>query len=474
MHRPAGALEDTYRTHVVGTPHRGVHEGRFRAWGGSTTRWGGQLWPWEPHEFERRTYLGLDGWPVGYDEVAPYYAAAFALLGVPGATLTPERAAAAGVRLPDLDPSDYALKYSSWLPWRLRNLGRSLGPALRRHPGVDVRLGTTALGVAMDGAGARGVRVRSPDGGERVIQADVVVVAGGTVETSRLLLASVDGGLGNRFGWLGRGFMDHLSVRVAPFRPRDPQAFAQMFAPVFVRGVQNTPRMLLRPRVLERERQLGAYGHWDVRLPPDSGLLVVRDKLRAVQSGRGIGLSREELRRVVAGARDVLALARGVVMDRRRDFPRDARVHLRVDTEQLPDAESRITLTDERDALGLPRVAVAWRVSELERRTVRRTAQLLGEELERRGVGTLEGAPDPFDESAAWGPLRGDSFHMMGGTRMATTAEQGVVDTELRVFGTDNVYVAGASAFPTSGMANPTLTLVALSLRLADHLHRSS
>ena len=472
--QPPAEVEDTYRARVVGTPHRGLAEGRFRAWGGSTTRWGGQLWPWEPEEFASRPEIGVAGWPIGYDSVARYYAPAFALLGVPDATLTPEGAARRGVSLPPLDPAAVALKYSTWLPWRLRNLGRSLGTALQRLPDVEVRLGTTALELLVNGDGrATGVRVRGPGGDEQVLRADCVVVAAGAVETARLLLASGRGTApGNASGWVGRAFMDHLSVRVAPFRPRDARAFGRMFAPVFVGMVQHTPRMVIRPALRERERLLGAYGHWDVTLPPDSGLLVVRERLRALQSGRDVLPSASDLRRLASGARDVLALARGLVVDRRRYFPRDAAVHLRVDTEQRPDPESRVTLTDERDALGLPRVAVDWRISELERRTVRRTAELLGAALDQAGIGELGAAPDPFDEAAAWGALRGDSFHMMGGARMAASAEAGVTDVDGRVFGTENLYVAGASVFPTGGMANPTLTLIALTLRLADHLAR--
>ena len=473
---PQPDVEDTYRTLLLGTPHRGVHEGRFRAWGGSTTRWGGQLWPWERHEFEPRPYLSLDGWPISYDDVASHYADALTLLGIPAATLTPEAAAARGVLLPPLDAADFALKFSIWLPWRLRNLGRTIGAAVRRHANVTAHLGATALGIAMDGSGrkAEGVRVRTALGAELVLAADVVVVAAGSIESTRLLLATGGGagGLGNGSGWLGRGFMDHLSVRIGRFRPRDEEAFARMFSPLFVRDVQYTPRMVLQPALLERERLLAAYGHWEVTAPPDSGLHIVREKLRAVQSGGGLHFSRAELRGLASGARDVLALARGLVFERRRYFPRDASVHLRVDSEQRPDPESRIVLTGERDALGLPRVAVDWRVSELERHTVRRTAKLLADELTRRGIGVLEEGRDTLDASVPWGDLKSDAYHMMGGTRMARKPDGGVVDSNWRVFGTDNVYVASASTFPTGGMANPTLTLLALTLRLARHLTR--
>ena len=247
-----------------------------------------------------------------------------------------------------------------------------------------------------------------------------------------------------------------------------------MFAPVFVGPIQHTPRIVLRRDLLERECMLGCYGHWNVELPPESGLLVIREKLRTLQAGSGLHLSGRDIRQMLSGAIEAARVARGILVDRRRYFPRGARIHLRIDTEQLPDPESRILLTDELDANGVPRVAIDWRVSAAERRTVVRATELLVKELDERGIGDLEGLDDPFDPERPWGELRGDSFHMMGGTRMAKSPDEGVVDTDSRVFGTENVYVAGASVFPTGGMANPTLTLIALALRLANHLTMSA
>jgi len=471
--RPVDQLEDTFRVRLTGTPHRGVHEGRFRGMGGSTTRWGGQLWPWESYEFEARPYLGLDGWPIGFGDVAPWYDRAFSALGISHPTLSPGEAAARGALPPPLDPQEFALKYSTWLPWRLRNLARTIGRRATRNPNVAVQLRTTAVGIEAAGPGARatGVRVSDPHGRTHTIAADAIVLACGTVESTRLLFACQ--GIGVPSAWLGRGFMDHLSVRIARFIPRNWSAFDAMFAPVFVRDVQFTPRMLLRPHALEREGLLSSYGHWDIALPPGSGLSVVREKLRAVQAGGSFSVSAADLRSVRRGVQEVISLARGVLIDHRRHFPRDAAIHLRVDSEQQPDGASRLVPTGEHDALGLPRLALDWQVSPLERHTVRRTAQLLGAELERTGVGALTDDDDPFAEGREWGALRGDSFHMMGGTRMALDASNGVVDRDARVFGTENVYVAGASVFPTGGMANPTLTLLALALRLANHLVRT-
>ncbi|MFL5562508.1 MAG: GMC oxidoreductase [Gemmatimonadaceae bacterium] len=475
--QPLRGLEDTYRVSVVGTPHRGVHEGRFRAWGGSTTRWGGQLWPWEPHEFQPRPTIGVDGWPIRYDDVAAWYEPAFTMMRVQRPLLTEQAAARCGVESARLESSPFAIKYSTWLPWRLRNLGRTLGAPLRRNARVTIHANTTVTGFEFDSRRARvtGVRMRAADGAERTIRASHVVLAAGALENVRLLFAAAEDGdaPGNSSGWLGRAFMDHLSVRVARFRPADRNAFARMFAPVFVGDIQYTPRLVARPEVLERERLLSAYGHWDVAPAEGSALDVLRAKLRRFQAGEGLRMDADDLRRLASGMRDVYALARGLLVDKRRWFPRDAQIHLRVDTEQLPDRESRLFASGDRDSYGLPRLVLDWRISELERRTVVRTAELLAAQLEKTGVGVLDPIGDPFSADRDWGELRGDSFHMMGGTRMANDSASGVVDVDCKVFGMENLYIAGASVFPTGGMANPTLTLIALALRLADHLARA-
>lgn len=458
----------------AGRPHRGSTDGHALAWGGTTTIWGGQLWPWEPYEFEARPEIGLDGWPIGYDDVAPFYPEALRLLGVHDATFGDRLARERGIPLPPLDPSVFAYKYSKWAGWRARNLGRTIGRALFTYPGVTIEQGARAVTLETDGSGERvmSVCVRDAGGAERVVTAGTFVLAGGVLGNVRLLLASRQRAAGFENGWVGRGFMDHLSVRAGRFAPRDPGRFAEAFAPFYADGVLHTPRIVPRPDVLEAERLLGCYGHWEMEPPPRSGPVLVREALRALQAGRRPDLSLADLRRIAADAPDAARLAAGVVVRKRRFFPRDARVHLRVDVEQPPDAGSVLRLADSDARPGDEALVLDWRVSDRERRSVRRLAELVADEMDRLGVGSLDVDSDPFEDEAALGERVADAYHMMGGTRMSRTPEAGVVDSDARVHGIENLYVAGASVFPTGGMANPTLTLMALALRLGEHLAR--
>ena len=468
---------DLTEVQVVGTPHRGVTEGRFRGWGGSTTRWGGQLWAWEPHEFAPREHLGLGGWPISAQEVLPRTAEAFRLLGLRGGALTRDEALSLGVQPVGLSADEFFLKFSTSLPWRKRNLGRTVGAKLRRQTTAKVYFDTTATRVITNRAGthATGVHIRGNDGSETLLPADLVVIAAGAIETARILLGTEEAfcEARGRWSWLGRGFMDHLSVRTARLRPRDTRDFQRRFAPVFAHGAQHMPRIVLRERLLETQKLLGCYGHWEVRSPAGSTFSLLRGKLRGFQSGR-MRLSASDARQLAASLRGLSRLAVGAVVDHRRYFEENADIYLRVDTEQQPDPESQIIPVGGYDSLGLPRVALDWRVSPLDRRTVTRAAALLRAELERLDIGSFEAHVDPFDPTVPWGDLKGDSFHMMGGTRMAAHEEGGVVDTHGRVFGIDNLFVASTSQYPTGGMANPTLLLICLTLRLADYLTQSA
>jgi choline dehydrogenase-like flavoprotein len=139
-----------------------------------------------------------------------------------------------------------------------------------------------------------------------------------------------------------------------------------------------------------------------------------------------------------------------------------------VRSEQAPNPESRVTLLDERDALGVPRPHLAWRLGELDLRTIRRTQELFALEMGRAGLGRVFLPPDAGDRAWTDGIFGG--YHHLGTTRMHPDPRQGVVDTDCRVHGLANLWIAGSSVFPSGGFANPTLTLVALALRLADRL----
>jgi choline dehydrogenase-like flavoprotein len=140
--------------------------------------------------------------------------------------------------------------------------------------------------------------------------------------------------------------------------------------------------------------------------------------------------------------------------------------------EHLPNADSRVVLTSERDALGVPRIRTEMRFSDDDVANVERAMRALDTALRDAGVGHLEFLFDDVAAGVKECLVRGSGFHQTGTTRMAANADEGVVDANLAVFGTENLFVASTSTFPTSSQANPTLTGIAFALRLAEHLDR--
>ena len=138
-------------------------------------------------------------------------------------------------------------------------------------------------------------------------------------------------------------------------------------------------------------------------------------------------------------------------------------------SEAAPNPDSRVTLSHERDALGLPRVRLDWRLSAIDKDSARRSQDILGKELEAAGIGHVEMEPWLAADDDNFGPVRGGHHHL-GTARMSEDPKTGVVDSHGRVHTVSNLYVADGSVFSTAGFANPALTVVALALRLAGHL----
>jgi len=138
--------------------------------------------------------------------------------------------------------------------------------------------------------------------------------------------------------------------------------------------------------------------------------------------------------------------------------------------QRAPNPDSRVTLSTEKDALGVPRARLDWRVTPLDKHSMRTFYQLLGREMGRTNTGRVQMKDWLLSDDMSWPSFISGGWHHMGTLRMSTDPKEGVTDPDCRVHGISNLYIGGAAVYPTAGAVNPTLTLVALSLRLADHL----
>lgn len=476
-HYDRNAENDAFAIDHVGTPFRSQIAQRGRWFGGSTNLWFGRIAAPTPIDFEPRSWVPHSGWPISYADVEPWLQLAAHILQVPHfghihvAAWPPNETIRTFI-----DRGHADLGVFLWAG--AMAMGQHSRALVEASANVHLLLDATVTGLesARSTGSVSTASVVGPGGKRFSIEASTYVLAAGGLENPRLLLASTSrspNGLGNDHDNVGRYYIDH---------PR-----SEGLAHVDLRAVTDEQLDALS---LLGEKANSQYGHVQLRVTFPTArqrgeeLLnhalhahIVSDAQRhpAYQAARRL---RDRLRRrPVPGARtadDVKAVVGAAPMlarfAARSAFGRQRPTELIVidQMEQIPDPDSRVTLDPRnRDRLGMPRLRVDWRIDDSTRRSQEHMHRMFGSILERVGI-------DGFHSDLLAHPERPveylDMKHPAGTTRMSSTPEHGVVDRDCRVHGVDNLYVAGGSVFPTSGHLNPTLLIVALAARLADHL----
>lgn len=467
----------------VGLPYYELEHARLRFFGGTTAIWGGRVAELDPIDFETRAWVPHSGWPLSHDELKPFYAEAWRALdcdipATPGAAPLGDK-----VPLPDFDAAKLAIRLWAFDPranrfvhHECRDLVDDPRCTLVTHATV------TEIVPADDGGSVRHLVVKTFGGREVKVHARAFVLAAGGIENPRLLLASrrlSETGLGNGHDLVGRFFMEHPHARGG--RVETDHSWGLLNA--FGRSHRINGRRLaaLITASHQRQREAGMLNTSLTvapRQPADATqFFSVRAYNRVKHDLPPTRLSRAVWRKTkhaLTSVQTVVDPLRPWLLHKMGAME----LALLVRAEQAPNPDSRITLSRDSDALGMPRVVLDWRLSELDKHSVTRLVDTVGEEFERLGLGSTKPAPwlaDPadrwhFDPLVSAHPIGG--YHHIGTTRMADSPRRGVCDAHGQVFGLHNLYVAGSSLFPTSGWANPTLTLMALAYRTADRLSR--
>lgn len=465
----------------IGEPYYALDHARLRFFGGTTAIWGGRVAELDPVDFEKRSWVPHSGWPISHDDIASYYGEARSLFDLP--QRRPDRTMfnKAGSNLPDFD--DAQISYRFWsFDRKFNRFSFEACEDLIRHPRCTVMTYANVTQINSDAGGRRitSVELRNLSGFHATLHARVFVLAAGGIENPRLLLASRGAhplGLGNQHDLVGRFFMEHPHARGGRVMTNRLWSLLEGFGkarqlPDQLAAALITPSL----QVQEREGTLNTSLTIAARQPVDhrqfAGVRAYSRVKHDLEPTRGA-------RRLWLGTKRAIGIAQKIV-DPARPWllHKLGRVELAllVRGEQAPNPDSRVTLSNERDALGVPGICLDWRTNDLDVHSVERLVHALGSEMRRLGLGEVAPAdwlsgPDrrwTTDPLISAHPIGG--YHHMGTTRMAYDPRQGVVDEHCRVHGIDNLYVAGSSVFPTSGWANPTFTIAALALRTADHI----
>ena len=445
-----------FAAEMADVTHLGTGNGRFRTFGGSSTRWGGQLLPYDAPTFA--------GWPIESSDLEPFYAEIQEIFEVDPLPFTSQLLPALG-HAPVALGDDLQIRYSKWAPFHKRNLAQTVGQDCLREAKIALYTHANVASLESDGTRISVANVLDYSARAFTFTAGTFIVCSGTVESSRLLLGSP--GIPNPHDQLGRYFHDHLSFHAAELFPPVRAQVLERLGPFFVAGTLHTCKIEATPK-LEQELALNAVmAHFIVQEPEDSGIGAVRNLLTAVQKGRVKQALTENLLPMLLGTGDVLALLWQSKVRKRRAVSKRAVVRMNIDLEQAPSPENRIHLSSARDALGLPKAVVDWRVGEAEHRTALLFAPVVKRALEAAGFPEFKWTPGLLEGTRM--PMA-DTYHAMGGLRMGTNPAQSVVGPDLKVHGLENLYVASCAVYPTGGSSNPTFTLVALTLRLGGLL----
>ena len=467
---------------TVGQRYYELDHARLRFFGGTSAIWGGRVAELDPIDFEKRDWVPHSGWPITYDEIKPYYDEARVLFGLPVRRSRLEDLSDAGIRLPAFNSDELSLKLWSFDRQSNRFAFKSCDN-LARHPRCTVLTHATVTSIETDehGRSVTSVEVRGLSGRRARVHARAFVLAAGGIENPRLLLASRSGrgtGLGNDHDLVGRFFMEHPHARGGKILTDRAWDLLKTFRRHDVKGQSIAALIASGERMQARERTLNTSLTIAARQPADHAQSLgmraynrVKHGLKPTHGARSLWLF---TKRAAALAQKIVDPARPWLLHKLGR----TELALVVRAEQAPNPDSRVMLSAERDALGMPRVKLDWRMTDLDIHSVDRLVAALGGELERLKVGRVMPAPWLSDSDRCWHfdplvsahPIGG--YHHMGTTRMAADPKHGVVDEHCRLHGTENLYIAGSSVFPTSGWANPTFTIAALALRTADHLSR--
>jgi choline dehydrogenase-like flavoprotein len=492
----SGAFEDDAATaalnqgSAVGDPYHDPAAIRARRFAGTATMWhtsdrgslGTKYLPLDPIDFEKRDWIPYSGWPFNYAHLEPWYQRAVKVCGVGPFQYSTQYWSDESSRPWNLDgtdadsavyqlgPDEIFLRDARTTVEKLENVRCILNATV-------VAMDTDPASLAPDAKKVKGLKIRTLSGVSLSVTASNYVLATGGIENARLLLAF---GIGNQHDQVGRYYNDHPVMTFTKLVPADRSFFnrSAFYDRRPFRGVDILGRLVLKRDAMEREKLLNMA----VLMHPRPA----KHQWRPIEAIRRLNIARHtrsikpgfyrDLFHAIVGIPWIAAYARK--RKRGQNFmasgwsrwPDNSREYRTFEPvfypEQSPDPENRITLGETRDALGIPKAVIHWRWRDLDRHSASRASELFAAAFRKAGVGELH--------TLSGGGFTPGTHHPASTTRMSDDPRFGVVDASGRVHGVANLFVAGASIFPTAGFANPMLTIVALALRLADHLARAN
>jgi choline dehydrogenase-like flavoprotein len=457
------AVQELYKGEMTGLPYFPTKSSRLHMFGGTTGHWGGICSPFDAIDFKKRDWVENSGWPIELKDMLPFYPRANPIL--------------------DLGPSEWDLKYwqkqdpslkqlpldenviwsKIWQQSPPTRFGKKYKDSIVNAKNIYLYTYANVVDIAAveNVSAIKEVKVKNGSGKQHTVKAKYFILACCAIQNSRLLLASnkqAPAGLGNNNDLVGRYFMEHPHIKSGELRLLNPDPL-KLYE--LVQGTKVRAQLAFSEKIQTELKLL-------------NGTIGLLPQEFAENSVSNIKMwSNDDPRKSLDSFTKYNSLDKRSFF--KRHFMPDKLFNafgLTTVMEQVPNAASRVTLNAEKDSLGVPRTSLKWLMSPLDKKTVSAFSKILGQQVGAAGIGRVrvpEFMLDDKDDNIPTEFVSG-GWHHMGTTRMSDSPKTGVVDANCKVHGIDNLFVAGSSCYTTGGAVNPTLTVVAISLRLSDHI----
>jgi choline dehydrogenase-like flavoprotein len=457
-------VQDSYAGKTTGQRYFPLKSTRLQYFGGTSNHWAGFCSPFDPLDFEKRDWVPHSGWPIRKADLDPFYARAQKILDLGPYEYDVAYWQKQDPALRSLLPDNPAIWNKVWQFSPPTRLGQKYGSDVRQSKNIHLYTYSHLVDITANEqvTEIEKITVRNLAGRQHTVKAKRFILACNTIQNARILLAAnkqAPRGLGNDNDLVGRYFMEHVEIKSAWLHLLAPDplklyllefGITKMRCELAIsremqekyRTLSGTASFFPSAQAKNFKPSIDTWNDADPRKNEE----IMKKNMAATHHGK----------EAHPGAGDTLFMFKTRI-------------------EQAPNPDSRVTLDTEKDALGMPRAILHWVLTPLEKRSIRKLYELIGQQAGLAGVGRvqlMEYLQDPGDDS--WPEFTSGGWHHMGTTRMSDDPRTGVVDGNGKVHGIANLFVAGGSCFVTAAAPNPTLTIVALSLRLSDHLKRLS
>ena len=451
-------VQELYAGKTTGQRYYPLKSARLHYFGGTTGHWSGFCSTFDEIDFEKREWIPHSGWPIKRAELDPFYIRA--------------------QKNVDLGPYEYDWKYwqkenPAFHPllqdesvvwnkvWQFSNsrFGTKYRDAVVKSKNVHLYTYANVTDITANDnvTFIRQVTVKNYTGKQHTVKAKHFILACCSVQNARILLASNKQkirGLGNDHDNVGRYFMEHLEIKSAELWLTKPDPL-RMYEWHF--GTKVRCELAITKEQQEKHKILNGTAS----LTP----LAIAKKQKPMIDIWDTEDPQKNLQKLTGGDRTELTIQPSTPDQVFKSYQLFTRI------EQAPNPYSRVTLDTVKDSLGMPRANLHWELTPLEKHSLRKIYEIIGQEVGKQGLGRvrlMEFLRDEKDYS--WPEFTGGGWHHMGTTRMSEDPNSGVVDANCTVHGISNLHIAGASCYTTAAAVNPTLTLIALSLRLSDRI----